>query len=76
MDKGLASRRTPLSGLDLTPFGGKPLGVVGDLGDHRDRLLLGPLTAGPDGVSFYRVAYTEEMIKRQPAAPALSTANG
>ena len=38
--------------------------------------LYGPLTAGPNGVSFYRVAYTEEMIKREPATAALSTANG
>lgn len=30
--------------------------------------LYGPLTAGPEGVVFYRVAYTEELMKRPPAA--------
>jgi hypothetical protein len=32
--------------------------------------LYGPLTAGPDGCAFYRVAYTEDLIKREPAAEA------
>jgi hypothetical protein len=38
--------------------------------------LYGPLTAGPDGVSFYRVAYTEELIKRRPADAVLTAADG
>lgn len=37
--------------------------------------LYGPLTAGPQGVSFYRVAYTEAMISRQPADAALAAAD-
>jgi hypothetical protein len=37
--------------------------------------LYGPLTAGPQGVAFYRVAYTEELIRRPPAEETLSTAN-
>jgi len=28
--------------------------------------LYGPLTAGPQGVEFYRVAFTEEMIQQAP----------
>lgn len=38
--------------------------------------LYGPLTAGPEGVAFYRVAYTEELIRRAPAEESHSTANG
>ena len=35
--------------------------------------LYGPLTAGPQGVAFYRVAYTEALIRRPPAeTPFLS----
>lgn len=37
--------------------------------------LYGPLTAGPNGVVFYRVAYTEALIKRQTAEASASTAN-
>jgi hypothetical protein len=36
--------------------------------------LYGPLTAGPDGVAFYRVAYTEEMIRRAGAEKGAGTA--
>jgi hypothetical protein len=32
--------------------------------------LYGPLTAGPEGVVFYRVAYTEDLIRADPAALA------
>jgi hypothetical protein len=37
--------------------------------------LYGPLTAGPDGVTFYRVAYTEDLIRRKPADEALAGAH-
>lgn len=30
--------------------------------------LYGPLTAGPDGVEFYRVAWTEEMLRPRAAS--------
>jgi hypothetical protein len=35
--------------------------------------LYGPLTAGPNGVAFYRVAYTEELISRQPSEALTSS---
>jgi hypothetical protein len=31
--------------------------------------LYGPLTAGPDGVGFYRIAYTEALMRRPDAEP-------
>lgn len=36
--------------------------------------LYGPLTAGPEGVAFYRVAYTEELIRRTPVEETPPTA--
>lgn len=38
--------------------------------------LYGPLTAGPEGVTFYRVAYTEALIRRPPPSPDDLAANG